>query len=192
MRRHLVTAALLLGASGAANAAGLDIALGSDTAQVNYYFGSDAIGYGGADFSLGAFFNDADDVMGSFGVKVTGSPAGMRPLTFGVGAKVYAASLDRGPLPDLDVQALGIGGEAKFHIPANMPMALVGEFYYAPDITTGGDGENFSDLNLNFEIEITPGTAAFVGYRNLQTEIENTGRDYELDDEGHVGIRVMF
>lgn len=189
MRRHLVLGALLLGASGAANAAGLDFALGSETAQANYYFGSDAIGYGGADFSIGAFFNDDDDIMGSFGVKATGSPAGARPFSFGVGVKAYAASLDR---PDLDVQALGIGGEVKYHIPANMPMALVAELYYAPSITTGGDGENFTDFNLNFEVEITPGTAAFIGYRQLETEIENSGRDYELDDSGHIGIRLMF
>ena len=189
MRRHLVLGALILGTSGAAHASGLDIALGSDTAQVNYYFGSDAVGYGGADFSVGAFFNEPDDVMGSFGVKVTGSPAGTRPFSFGVGAKAYVASLDR---PDQDVQAMGIGGEIKFHIPANMPMAIVAEGYYAPDITTFGDGKSFTDVNLNFEMEITPGTAAFIGYRNLETELENSGVDYELDDEGHVGIRVMF
>ena len=190
MHRHLVLGALLLGASvSTAQAAGLDIALGPDTAQINYYFGSDAVGYGGADFSVGAFFNDADDFMGSFGMKVTGSPAGARPFSFGVGAKGYAASLD---VPDRDVQAVGIGGEIKFHIPANIPMAFVLEGYYAPSITTFGDGESFSDLNFNFELEITPGTAAFVGYRSLETELENSNRDYELDDEGHVGIRIMF
>ncbi|HDP90153.1 MAG TPA: hypothetical protein ENN42_09440 [Thioalkalivibrio sp.] len=189
MRRHLVLGALLLGAANGAHAAGLDFALGSETAQANLFFGSDAIGYGGADFSLGLFFNEDDDVMGSFGVKATGSPAGARPFSFGVGVKGYAASLDR---PDLDVQALGIGGEVKYHIPANMPMALVTEAYYAPSITTGGDGDNFLDFNLNFELEITPGTAAFVGYRLLQTELETSGRDYELDDAAHVGIRLMF
>jgi hypothetical protein len=189
MRRHLVLGALLAGASGAAHAAGLDFSLGSETAQANLFFGSDAIGYGGADFSLGLFFNDDDDFMGSFGVKATGSPAGARPFSFGVGAKAYAVSLDH---PDLDVQALAIGGEVKYHIPANMPMALAAEVYYAPSITTGGDGDNLLDFNLNFEVEITPGTAAFIGYRQLETELDNGGRDYELDDSGHIGIRLMF
>ncbi len=190
MRMKWLFAVLLLGCSAGAQAMGLDIALSKETAQFEFNFDSSAVGFGGAQFDAGLFFNSDDDYMGSFGLKAVGKPAGNIPLSFGVGARAYAAFIDT---PDRRVDAIGIGGEIRYHIPANMPMSIGLEAYYAPDITTFSDGKRWTDAKIDYTLEVTPGTAFFVGARLLETRFEQSGEGtYKLDDNAHIGIRLLF
>lgn len=188
MRLSILAGTALLVASSAAMANGLEFQLGNKTAQLRFLTDSGLVGYSGAQLSFSGFANNDSDFMGSAGLLVQGIPAGRSPLTFGLGAKAYAASIDT---PNKDVQALAIGGLVKYTIPNRMPMAVVFNGYYAPDITTFSDGKSFTDLNLNYQVEVTPGATAFAGYRLLQTDLKNHG-DYSLDDSVHIGIRLGF
>lgn len=176
----------------AAHAAGLDISLGDETAQFVYMFDSDSqIGIGGADVGAGVFFNEQDDYLLNFSVLVMGHSAGRnRALQLGAGAKAYVGELDI-PVQE-DVGAVGVGGKISYIFPASMPMALSAELFYAPDITSFGDNESLTELLIRLEIEVAPTTRFYFGYRNLETEFENSGIDYELDDNGHVGVRFSF
>lgn len=176
----------------AAHAAGLDISLGNETAQFVYMFDSDSqIGIGGADLGAGVFFNEQDDYLFNFSVLVMGHSAGRnRALQFGAGAKAYAGELDI-PVQD-SVGAVAVGGKISYIFPASMPMALSAELFYAPDITSFGDNESLTEFLLRLEVEVAPTTRFYVGYRSLETEFENTNIEYELDDNGHVGIRFSF
>ena len=189
MRLKLLLGAALLGLSTLAQATGFDLYLSDESVQANLNFDSSSIGYGGADLSVGGFYNDDDDAMLTLGVMVRGAPAGARPFSFGVGARGYFIFVDD---PDSDVQALAIGGEAKYHIPANMPMAIGVQAHYAPGITTFSDGDDVLDLGIDFEIEITPGTSAFFGYREVEIDLDDRSNDYELEDNFHIGIRLTF
>ncbi|HEX7028518.1 MAG TPA: YfaZ family outer membrane protein [Gammaproteobacteria bacterium] len=176
----------------AAYAAGLDVSLGDETAQFVYMFDSDSqIGIGGADIGAGVFFNEQDDYLLNFSVLVMGHSAGRnRALQLGAGAKAYAGELD---IPDQEsVGAVAVGGKISYIFPASMPMALSAELFYAPDITSFGDNESLTELLLRLEIEVAPTTRFYLGYRNLETEFENSGVDYELDEGGHVGVRFSF
>ena len=51
-------------------AAGIDIRLGSDTAEFLYLTESATFGYGGADMGFGAFWNDEDTLIGSGSILV--------------------------------------------------------------------------------------------------------------------------
>lgn len=180
-------------ALGAAHAAGLDISLGDETAQFVYMFDSDSqIGIGGADLGAGFFFNEQDDYLLNFSMLVMGHSAGRnRSLQLGAGAKAYAGELDDFPAQE-DVAAVAVGGKISYIFPASMPMALSAELFYAPDITSFGDNESLTDLLIRLEIEVAPTTRFYIGYRNLETEFENSNVDYELDDNGHVGVRFSF
>ncbi|MEJ2060562.1 MAG: YfaZ family outer membrane protein [Gammaproteobacteria bacterium] len=171
-----------------AQAAGVDLSLGSKTAQFNFNTDSSSLGYGGADISFGAFYNTDKDLVGSVGAMVSGAPAGTRPFSFGVGAKIYVASLDK---PNKDVQAISIGGQVAYHIPGNIPMAVVVRGFYAPEVTTFGDGKDYLDLFPHFSVEFLPGTSAFVGYRYMRTHIKHAD-DYKMADEAVVGVKLTF
>lgn len=169
-------------------AQGLDISLSDETANILYLTDSGSLGYGGADIGFGLFFNERDAYLGIAKVLVTSSSIGRRHFQFGVGAKGYV-----GELGDLDesVAGIAIGGLIRYIIPGRTPMALALEGYVAPSVTSFSDTESVQELMARFEIEIMPSTRAYIGYRFLEAELKD-GREIELDDGAHVGIRVTF
>jgi hypothetical protein len=194
----------LLGLTAAtAQARGLDISLGSDTAQINYLAQSDSqIGIGGTEFGGGVLFNESDDVIFNMGVLVTGNSLGQnRSLQLGAGARAYAGKLDcddNDIVGNVDcsgndtVAAIGIGGKVAYIFPSRTPISLSLEAYLAPNVTSFGDHEDFLEVTLRFELEVAPTTRFFVGYRNMEIELEDLGEDYEIDDSGHLGVRFAF
>jgi len=187
IRRMMGVVALGLCSTTTAQAAGFELALGQDTASAVYLTDSSSMGYGGADLGFGAFFNNDDDVMLTGNFLVTGSPGQDLPLQFGVGAKGYYTDLDS----NRDASAIGIGGQVRYLFPTRTPIAFAVEAYYAPRITSFEDADSFVEFNPRFELEVVPGTNAFVGYRWIEADMER-GRDEELSDEVQVGIRLTF
>lgn len=170
-------------------ARGVDLRLADDTAELIYLTESSTFGYGGADVGLGIFFNEADDFMLSADVMVTGHSAGNnRPLQFGVGGKLMFASLD---LPDEEVGALAIGGQVRYVIPSSTPVAFLASGFFAPSITSFSDADGFIEYRIAVELEVTPSARAYIGWRNMEYELE-TGADIEIDDDIHFGVKVEF
>ncbi len=191
-RRQIFAVLVLMCTALTTNARGFDISLSEDAAQLVYLFSSDSqIGIGGADMGAGVFVNENDDVLLSFNILVVGNSVGRnRALQFGAGLKLYAGELDiQG---DDSVSALAIGGKISYVFPASTPMAISLEGFVAPEITSFSDNEDFTELNIRFEIEVAPTARFYVGYRNMETELENTRTDIELDDSGHIGVRFSF
>lgn len=187
-----ISAVILMVSASMAQASGFDVQLSGETAQFNFRSDSSTLGYGGADINAGFFYNEDNDFVLNAGVKATGSPASEQPITFGVGAQAYLMSIDGGVGSDASVQAVGVGGEVKFHLPGRMPMAVAGEVYVAPAITTFGDGDGMLDANVRFEIEVMPGTVGYIGARSFQVEPDGGGDDYELDESVHFGFRMTL
>ena len=171
-------------------AGGLDLKLGDEVAEITYLTESSTFGYGGADVGMGLFYNEADDWMVSAMVMVTGSSAGNeRALQLGVGVKVLFASLD---LADEDIGALGLAGQVRYVIPAEYPVAFLVEAVIAPEVTSFSDAEKYTEYRFALELEVTPSARAYLGYRNIEIDLENVGPGIEIDDEVHVGVRFEF
>ena len=187
MMKRLLGAAALGVCSTTTHAAGLDIALGQDTASLVYLTDTASMGYGGADIGFGGFFNNDDDIMVTGNFLVTGSPGQNIPLQFGVGAKGYYTDLDS----NRDASAIGIGGQVRYLFPTETHLAFSVEGYYAPRITSFQDADSLAEFNPRFELEVVPGTHAFVGYRWIEFDMDG-GPDEELSDEINVGIRLTF
>jgi hypothetical protein len=179
--------ALILGLCGAswAHADQAEISLSERAAEFDY---ARAIDASAADISAGLFFNEESDLMLNGGLVVSGQPPGELPFSFGAGAKAYVAGLDD---PDEDIAAIALGGRVGYTIPANIPLHLTAQGFYAPSITAFSGADNLLDFITRFEVEFIPRTTAFVGYRFLQTDLED-GRDVELDDNIHIGLRLNF
>lgn len=179
--------ALVVGVSGASAAAAdqLEIFVSERAVQAAY---DRPMGASNADVSVAGFFNEDDDIMLNGGLVVSGQPAGQLPFSFEAGVKAYVFSLDN---VDEDLAVGALGGRVRYTIPANIPMHVSAEAFYAPEILTTSAGDNMLDMNMRLEVEFIPRTTGFIGYRMLEVDL-NDGRDVELDDNIHVGLRLSF
>ncbi len=185
---RLLAAALLAGAGATAQAGGIEAYLSNKTAQLTFTGDASGIGLPGAEMSFGLFYSDDKDYMGSFGLHAAGTPAGDMPLTFGLGGRIYVGSTDR---PDQNFQALALGGEVRYTIPANMPMAIAADIHFAPSVTSFGDADQLVDVGVRYELEVTPGVSGFLGYRELTLDLDRDS-SYKVDKHVHFGVRFRF
>ena len=192
LRKALLSLMVLVPFS-AASAAGIDFRLGSKTAEIVVLTQSATFGYGGADIGYGFFYNENNDYMASGSMLVSGSSSGdVRALHFGVGAKLYAGSLDLTP-DRRDGGGLAIGGQVRYVFPASTPLAILGEAFVAPSVTSFSNFDGITEYRVALELEVTPSARAYVGYRQLKVDLTNgTGPKYKLDDRAHVGVRFSF
>jgi len=169
---------------------GVDLKLADETAEVLYLTESSTFGYGGADIGMGFFFNENDDWMASAIAMVSGNSASNeRSLQFGVGVKLLLASLDAA---NEEVGALGLAGQVRYVIPSATPIAFLLEGVIAPEVTSFSGAEQYTEYRFAVELEVTPSARAYVGYRNIEIELDTLGADVEIDDEVHLGIRLEF
>lgn len=134
-------------------------------------------------------FNEDDDLLGTAFLNITNRGNGRwQPVTVGVGGKLFVTHLDR---PDENVGALGLGGNIAIGIPADIPMAIVLEGYLSPNITTSGDADRLTEVMLRYEVEVTRGAHAFLGYRQVKVHSSDF-RDVRLDNGLHAGVRLRF
>ena len=182
-------ASVLALVSASASADQVDVNLSNDTAFMQYASTLNYNGYGRTDMEIGALYTEADDVMGTFGVSMTGEAGSDVPgLNFGLTVRLYAVNLDA---PDASLAAVALGGGATYKPAPESRFGVIAYLNYAPDITTFGDAENLMETGLRAEYEVLPGAAAYVGYRLIRTELVGLG-DIDLDDGGHVGLRLSF
>lgn len=188
MKKIMVAGLVGLLSSVSAQAGDLEAYLSAKSINAQYTMDVGDMGYGGGRFMFGGFYNNDHDLQGNIGLMVTGTPTSGKPFTYGLGLMGYLASIDQ---PSKNVQAVTLGGLFKYHIPSSTPMAVSTRLFYAPEITTFGDGENYMDFWADYEIEVLPAAAAFAGYRKTRTKIKSWG-NYDLEDRFHIGIRMTF
>lgn len=170
------------------HASELDLALSKETAAVELLLDTNAISNTQARFEVGGLYNENDDLVGYLGLASGGEPGTDQAYAFGVGARLYYGAVDT---PDVNVGALALGVSGKIKFSAGMPLALAGDFHYAPKITTFSDGDEVLDTRVRLETDISPSATAFVGYRNLQFGLKSHA-DYDIDDFVHLGVRFSF
>ena len=192
LRKALLVAVILLPFKNL-YAGAIDFRVGSEMAELSFLTQASSFGYGGADIGFGALINEHNDVFINGSILVSGSSAGdVNGLHFGVGAKVYAGVID-GPNSDIDIDgaAVAIGARVRYVFSSSTPIAILGEAYFAPEVTSIAEFDGLVEYRLALELEITPSARAYIGYRNLEVTF-NDRVDYEIDDAGHVGVRFEF
>lgn len=178
----------------AALAGAIDFRVGKDVAEVSFLTQTSSFGYGGADIGFSGIVNEFDDVIGTASILVSGNTAGdIKALHFGVGAKAYLGVLDGPDNINIDANggAIAIGGKIRYVFPSAAPVAILGEVFYAPEITSISDFDELIEFRLGVELEITPSAMAYIGYRKLEVTSDNNF-EYEFDDAAHVGVRFEF
>jgi len=193
LRKALIISTLLFPVSSAV-AGALDFRVGKDAAELTFFTQTSSFGYGGADIGFGALINEHNDVMANGSILVTGSSTGdVKGLHFGVGAKAYVGTLD-GPSSvsiDVDGGAVAIGGQLRYVFPGSTPFAVLGEAFFAPEVTSISEFDGLLEYRVALELEVTPSARAYVGYRMMEVTY-NSDIDYEVDDAAHIGVRFEF
>lgn len=176
--------------SNEANAAGLDLALSNETANIEVFTPLNNFIEQGSQLSLGLFYNELDDAVGYAKLVAVGTQTNTRlPYRLSVGAKAYAGEVKEA---NADVGAIAIGGAIEIQYAEGYnPIDLTIEGFFTPGITTFGDTESVIEIGARLSVEIVPQAKAFIGYRNF--EVEDTNNiTWELDDNVHFGIRLQF
>lgn len=147
----------------------------------------------GLALDAGYYYNDSESASRSdadmmhVGLHVTGdnwSQSGV--FNIKVGGRMIYTSL----ASNVDVMALGLGGEVRFS-----PVRRVGigaSAYYAPRIATFLDGERYSEYGVKLDYQLLTQAFVYVGYRQINVEVENIGDKIELDDSAHLGLKLLF
>ncbi|MDT8281530.1 MAG: YfaZ family outer membrane protein [Gammaproteobacteria bacterium] len=192
----LIITALLVPATNVA-AGAIDFRVGKDMAELSYYGQTSSFGYGGADMGLGVLFNDDKDVIANGSILVSGSSSGdVKALHFGVGAKVYGGDISGSKSQSFDVQggAVAIGGQIRYIFPSSTPFAVLGEVFYAPEVTNIADWDRTQEYRVALELEVSPSARAYVGYRKLEVKFDSNGsnHNYDVDDGLNIGVRFEF
>ncbi len=156
------------------------------------------VGYlsnGNSEIQSGFLYNDQGSVLIDTGLIVSGGGGdqGASGPTGGGGVKAIAAKIKKvgATTTTTNIAAgIAIGGQGSFPLPAAPSVALGAEYYTALRITTFGDADRFTQFG--FRVEIGPPHAKFfVGYRELDFEITNTG-SVSIDKGGYTGILLSF
>ncbi len=193
VKNIMVTSMLVLSTATltSAHAGAIDFRLGNNTAELSYLTQNASFGYGGADIGFGLLVNSRNDFIGNASILVSGTSAGdVKALHFGVGIKAYAGTVN-GLVKNQNGGAVAIGARVRYVFPGSIPLAVLAEGYYAPNITSLADFNGVQEYRVALEFEVTPSARAYVGYRRLQLDLNNRS-NYDVDNAANIGIRFEF
>lgn len=168
----------------------LDINLNNNAARFQYSSSAGVFIQGNSEFHIGALYNDVNNTMGEAGLIVRGGEENVPGLTVGIGAKALVGAIRNGPVT-YNVSAIAIGGEIEYALPTAKRIAIIGEYFGGPKITTFADADRFNQSGVRLEYEITPQTKAYLGYREISFGIKSAGSAM-LDSGTHVGVKISF
>ncbi|MDH5785640.1 MAG: YfaZ family protein [Chromatiales bacterium] len=104
-------------------------------------------------------------------------------LDIAMGARVVYASPD-----PLELMAIAFGGRVRFSpVPR---LGIGGHIYYAPDITSYLDSEEYREAGVRLDYQVLPQAFLYVGYRDVEADFG--GGTWEMESEGHVGFKMTF
>jgi hypothetical protein len=138
----------------------------------------------------GGFLTDSDEgevVHAGFQVMGDAAPGGQK-LTAGIGGRL--AYLD-GDGSKREGYALGLGGSFRWPIPRYNRFAVSGELYWAPDILTGGDAEEYVDSTVRVGYSVTRQADVYVGARYVSADYDNRP-SIKFDTGLHAGLNLRF
>lgn len=181
-------------------AAGLDIALSNETANLQILLNPHDFSLGGgSELSVGAFVSEQGDKLAhatlmARGIRQTSKTqyslgAGMKGIFGDVAIPAIGAAVES----DESVGAVALGFQFGVLLASSKhnPIEMAIEGFLAPSITSFSDAERYRELGAKLQIEIIPQARAYVGYRQIRIET-NDFSDVRVDRSMHIGIKLSF
>jgi len=185
MKNLFLTTLLLTGSLYAENMIGLDInsddveVLGSVNLNslVNYADGTTYV----LDVS---YLHTEGANLTTVGISGQNNLQGVEGLTLAFGLKGVIAS---------DFLAFPLMAKASYKLPLNdniPPTSLHTHIAYAPSVLTFREGESYTELRVEADMEVISNIHLFTGYRNIHTEYESN--DMIFDNGFYGGLKLSF
>jgi hypothetical protein len=190
MKYRVMGLILLSSVSTIAAADSLDLNLRDQAARLTYTAEMNTNSFSGLSGEVGLFYSEdkdqLDDTLFHAGLSVSGenwSQSGTFDIS--IGTRLYYTTPG-----NLDLSALAVGGAVRFS-PVHR-LGIGGNAYYAPDVTSFQDAKTFWEAGARIDYQLLPQAFVYVGYRHIEVDIENGPDNVELDDNAHVGIKMLF
>ena len=170
----------------------LDINLSNDVAHFQYLATMGNLGGGKSEGHLGILYNDANSKLADVGLVVSNTGDSAAIASLGLGIKVIAARIEK-----MNSLNLAIGGQIHITPADDRKFGIIGQLYYAPDIVTFGDAEQYIETGVRMEYELMPKAAVYIGYRKIEFEVNvlptpAPSVNVEVDEGVHIGVRIAF
>jgi len=185
IKNIVLTTFLLTGIISAESSIGLNI--NSDDVELLGAINlNSTIGYtGGTSYLVDASYlhNENNDLF-TIGLSGENALEAAPGLIFGFGFKAAFAE---------DFMAIPLLGKVKYILPfdSDIPTtSFLASFAYAPSVLTFSDGDTYSELRLEADMEVISNIHIFTGYRNIDTNYEFV--DYKLNDSFYGGLKLSF
>jgi hypothetical protein len=189
--KRLLCAVMLL-ATSAARAEGIDLNLSSDALRGTFDGSLTSIfpRIGGV-YEVGALNGERagfDYFQGHAGVLVTGDAGAERAtVTAGLGVRLAFVDTD----PQLSGSALALGGMIDARLPAFNRIGAIGYAYWAPNASSFGDITSYLEYAIDADYEVLRNASLYVGYRQLRLGADSYGH-FSVDQGWHLGLRLSF
>lgn len=113
-----------------------------------------------------------------------GAPSG--EVIASIGGRAYYVNED-----SVDGGALGVGGGVRVSFAGLNRLAFSATVFYAPDLLSFGDVEQFLELGLRAEYEILQSAWVYLGYRNINADFDVVD-DVTVDTGATLGMTFEF
>ncbi len=92
--------------------------------------------------------------------------------------------------------SIPLGVEASYKLPISdvTPLYIGGSLYYAPEVLSIDDAQNFLEYRVNFDIEVIKNGRISLGYRSIDTNYDVNGNTYDINynRSAHIGFKFAF
>lgn len=184
----LATCLCLAGTTAFAQTTGkaLDVNLNNDAVRLGFSW---RLGDPNYLAGLGWLHNqDRGDVIhGSFHLVDAASGSGTA-LQAGLGVRLVHTRTDPGTF---DGTALAVGGFARYTPPDANRYNIGGYVYYAPDVTSFGDQDEYYEVGVRFGYSVLRDGDVYLGLRRIQARYDGFGK-FTFDSGLHVGLELRF
>lgn len=112
-------------------------------------------------------------------------------ITAHIGGKALFQQHDNLP----DGMAIAVGGSLRVTPAANKNIALTGSLFFAPNVLSFGDMDNYQEIEIRGEYKFSDQLIAYAGYRNNSADYNMSGiktKDVDLYDGVMVGAQFKF
>jgi hypothetical protein len=166
-------------------AGSFDIGLNDDSFQIGFEQALSNDNYGNSFGNARFLYNgDEDTRMGSIGFDFVGRPGNLPGISVGAGPKLYLGKTDH----NVDFINLGVGLRTDYTLPQLQGLGVSAGLYYAPKVFSGQDSNKLMDFQVRLTYAIIPKVKLFLGYQNIQLDVDGSHGTWTIDD----GIRAGF
>jgi len=187
---RILTALILIIITTSVSAQRIDVTLKQDSARFSYISLIGGSTFGRTEMTTGVLYNEDGNNVVNVGLQVIDVAGSKTPgLEIGVGPRFYY--LKHGD-SDSSAASIALGGQLRYKLPRVQRMAIMGNAFYAPSITSTLDAENMYEISFGASYELLPSANVYILFRRIRANFTKGIGTKNIDNGGSVGMSFTF